>query len=166
MSWKKNFYHKISYGEQCFTLKILWIFWNKRILLVKSNYLHCYDVYENGKFRFFCHYFSFYDFGFTKIIFSTILMAGETSVGNNSREILGWGKMAGGFWQGKTSGEILTISPRWGWDFSKTFNHFSAKIYQGLTIQNVFKMLNIKAMGKFFWNRLLDFVSYLFHFLF
>ena len=53
-------------------------------------------MYENGKFRFFCHYFSFYDFGFTKIIFSTILMAGETSVGNNSREILGWGKMAGG----------------------------------------------------------------------
>ena len=38
MSWKKNFYHKISYGEQCFTLKILWIFWNKRILLVKSNF--------------------------------------------------------------------------------------------------------------------------------
>ena len=61
---------------------------------------------------FFCHYFSFYDFGFTKIIFSTILMAGETSVGENSREILGWGKMAGGFWQGKTSGEISTISPR------------------------------------------------------
>ena len=35
----------------CFTMKILWIFENKKVLFLKIHFFYSIDVYENGKSR-------------------------------------------------------------------------------------------------------------------
>ena len=61
-TWKRNFEHKIRYGEQCFTLPFLGIFWYKKVLFLKSNFFTLYRCVRKWKIQKYCHYFCFYDF--------------------------------------------------------------------------------------------------------